>query len=174
MSQARSRALLAVDYNREVAALNRAIEDVNQQRAEAEGDIGFWDTVGTIGGAIVGAVVGSTVGQPLVGARIGSELGGTAAGQTADYFIDENELTLYDEINQDNFKFDVTKLSEYEMDYHRMNEASDLANQQEWANTFVNIGTTLLVDHADNEGNSFLSQYLPDWFAPVEDEVTDV
>jgi hypothetical protein len=146
MSQARSRALLAVDYNREVAALNRAIEDVNQQRAEAEGDIGFWDTVGTIGGAIVGAVVGSTVGQPLVGARIGSELGGTAAGQTADY----------------------------EMDYHRMNEASDLANQQEWANTFVNIGTTLLVDHADNEGNSFLSQYLPDWFAPVEDEVTDV
>ena len=41
-------ALLNLDYNQEIVNLNHAIDRVNQTRAEAEEDIGFWEGVGQV------------------------------------------------------------------------------------------------------------------------------
>ena len=146
-----AQAILMRDYTQDVLNLNDALDRVMEERAAAEEDIAWWEQAVGVVGAIAGAVIGS-VGGPVgsvAGAKAGYQLGSSVGGGTADYFIEGDERTLYDEIDKRDFKFGFDEMRQYEADFDRMNAEDTAADWNQFTGSVVDAGTTYLMHGTD-------------------------
>jgi hypothetical protein len=155
-----AQATLARDYTQEVINLNNAIDKIKAERAAAEEDISWWDSVGSLAGAVIGGFIGAAGGPAgmVAGARIGYGIGGAGGSMAADHFIEGDEATLYDEINPRDFKFDLDTIRQYEADFQRMNVEDEIRDRDRLVGTGVDALTTMVT-----------SELLPtDWLGGSE------
>ena len=174
--QAIGQSLLMKDYTQDVINLNKAVDRVQQVRSDAQEDINWWETAIGIGSGVIGGIIGFAAGGPpgaAVGAKAGWEFGTAVGGHGADYFIEGDERTLYDEIDKRDYLFGFDEMAVYEADFERMNYLDEQADLNRSIGAVFNIGETIATGPWDDvdvaEGDLIDSPIPQTYYDPPSD-----